>query len=221
MSFLDDAYEELFKEKNRRHSLCVKYSGRLKDFNSKVSMSGENIEFHFSRKWKGIDKDIQAGLAQELLCKLFKKKERTMRIGLYRLFVKNMHLLSDKKESDGQLLESFNRVNESYFYGMLEQPNLRFGKESHRTLGSYNFHNDTITVTSLLKGAPDEMIDFIIYHELLHKKLQFDHNKDRTMHHTAEFRKKEKEFRDAEKVDKAIGCYIKKKRFPLRYRLRL
>ena len=197
MRFVDEAFEELLPDKAGRYKLHIEYSGRFREFNAKVRMRDKDIFFLMSKSWKNIDTDIQSGLIQELICKLFKLKKSTKKMELYNIFVKNMHIIARKDKTDPLLERSFNRVNEKYFFNMIEKPNLRFGKDSSRTLGSYNFHTDTITVSGLMADAPDGIIDYIMYHEVLHKKLKFDHKKKNRIHHTTEFRKKEKEWAEA------------------------
>lgn len=212
MAFVDEAFEELLDDKAGRYKLHIEYSGRFREFNAKVRMRDKDIYFLMSKSWKGIDTDIQSGLIQELICKLFKLKKTTKKMELYNIFVKNMHIIAEKKQPEPLLEESFHRINERYFFSLVERPNLRFGKDSHRTLGSYNFHNDTITISGLMKDAPTELLDYIMYHEVLHKKLKFDHKKKNRIHHTSEFRKKEKEYENFDEIEKKLDTYLKKKR---------
>lgn len=212
MDLIEKAYHGLFEDRELRelrYTCSLVYSGRFSDFNAKACMHANTIEFRLSRKWKIVDDDIKIGLIQELFCKLLKAKKDTFNMQLYRIFIKNMHYTADTKDSDPLLERSFERVNAKYFDAAMQRPNLRFGKDSYRTLGSYNFHTDTITITRLFEEAPDELVDYVMHHELLHKKLQFDHTKVNAHHHTKEFRNSESEFEDHKRVEKDIQSFLR------------
>ena len=95
-------------------------------------------------------------------------------------------------------------INDKYFLGLIELPNLKFGKNSFTKLGSYSYASDTITISSALKHD-FELLDYVMHHELLHKKHQFNSKNGRSYHHTALFRKKEKEFENAGLMEKRLG----------------
>ena len=91
-------------------------------------------------------------------------------------------------------------MNEQYFFETMEVPNLRFGKHSTRQLGLYEYGTDTITISSVLRNAPESILDYVMYHEMLHKKFKYSHSGGRSHHHTAEFRQAEAKYylKDAE-----------------------
>ncbi|MFO7710508.1 MAG: SprT-like domain-containing protein [Candidatus Woesearchaeota archaeon] len=203
----EDAYVCLFGSEPP-YTFEVTYSNRFKPFNARVEKRAKHICFKLSRKWDGIDPDIKKGLYQELLAKLFSVADDTRYMELYRIFVHNMHIAADRIESDPYLVESFNRVNERYFSFDIEMPNLLFGKKTKRTLGSYNFHADTLTISSVLKDGPQEFVDYVMYHELLHKWLKFDYTKRKARHHTSEFKRLEQQFEDYEGVEKRLKRFL-------------
>ena len=125
-----------------------------------------------SKKWKTISKEIQIGLIQSLSLKIFKEKKKTTNIELYNIFMKKIHIAAPKIKFDPTLEKSFHKVNEKYFYGLIEKPNLVWGDFSLRKLGSYEYGSDTITISKVLQNQ-GFLIDYIMYHELLHKKHKF------------------------------------------------
>lgn len=209
---ISEAYFLLYEEPLIKYNPSIKYSKRLKDYNARVKIIGSKLDFHLSSSWKDIDKDIQIGLVQELLARVLKKPRNTIYLDLYHNFIKKLHLVAPKSESHPKLEDSFNRVNERYFFGMLESPNLLFGSKSKRTMGTYNFQTDTITISKILYDAPERLLDYIMYHEMLHKKLKFNANGLRYSYHSGEFRKKEKEFEDSDKIDKELNRFLRWRR---------
>ena len=129
---------------------------------------------------------------------------------LYTIFIKKIHLGIKKTDIDPFLEKSFNRVNEKYFYGLIDKTNLVWANSTTK-LGSYEYGNDTITISKLLKND-QELLDYVMYHEMLHKKHKFYTKNNRSFHHTKEFRKKEKEFHNSHILEKRINS-LKRKPF--------
>jgi hypothetical protein len=69
--------------------------------------------------------------------------------------------------------ESFERVNKKYFDGRLAKPNLVWNRTlTMRKFGHYQPSRDTLMLSISLDDSrvPAFVIDFVMYHELLHKK---------------------------------------------------
>ncbi len=213
----NQAFQELYSTSPENHNIrfIVEY-GRLKFYNSYAILRKEGslriVTFKLSNRWKYINETIKKGLIQSLLIKLFSKelgKRRTTSMDLYDNFIKNLHLSINKNETDKKLEQSFNRINEKYFNNLVEKPNLRFGRASFRKLASYDFHTDRITVSSIFKEADDDLIDFLIYHETLHKIIKFKGQFKRVFH-TRRFRRMEKEFENYKITAEKLRKYVRK-----------
>ena len=135
---------------------------------------------------------------------------------LYNLFMKNVHLAVPKTKTDEILEESFNSINENYFNGMLDKPNLQWGNASTSKLGSYEYGSDTITISTIFKDARQELLDYVMHHEMLHKKFKFESKNGRHLHHSPEFKKMEAKFKNGEFVEKEISRLARKHRFELK-----
>ncbi|MDA1197384.1 MAG: hypothetical protein O2779_05500 [Nanoarchaeota archaeon] len=193
---LSSAVSELYS--SFPYSVSVAYSGRFKAYNANVKLRGSVLTFHFSKDWKGVSDDIQKGLVQSLLVKIMKGRlvslhKTTSSMELYDIFMRKLHLVAPKIESDPVLRSSFDRVNARFFEGLLELTNLRWGTHSYRKLGSYAYASDTITLSKLLE-EDYELLDYVMYHEMLHKKHKYVRNKTRSHHHTKAFRDDERKF---------------------------
>lgn len=216
MDLISEAYLRLFPEKDFPFQSELKYNLRLADFNANIRFLRQKIAINLNLQWKDIDDEIKIGLIQSLLLKVFKKRVHTPNIELYNHFIKNIPLLTPKNKGDPLLEESFRRVNEQFLEGKLEQPNLVWGGDSRRKLASYNFHNDTITVSSLFRKVSPEVLDYLMYHEMLHKWQKFEHRNGRSAFHTREFREAERQFPGQERIEKEIKetVHPRRKFFP-------
>lgn len=211
MNILQEAFSELYPEKEFNYNIKLKYSRRFKDFNANVKKRYNQLEFNLSKKWKSVDRDIKIGLIQDLMNKIFKTKVKSQNIELYNIFIKKLHLTIPKTQIDPILEESFNRLNEKYLYNTIEKSNLVWGNDSIRQLGTYEYQTDTITISSIFKNHM-EVLDYIMYHEMLHKKFKFVNKNGRSHHHTPEFKRKEKEFENLEGMERLIRVITAKKK---------
>ena len=212
-NLLKEAYTRLYPEKEIPFLCGARYSNRLNDYNSRISLKNNFLEVHMSKKWQPIDEEIKLGLVQSLMLRLLKEKniKTTQNIELYHNFIKKLDLAITKTESEPVLDASFHRVNEKYFNGFLEKPNLSWGNETRVKLASYNLHTDTIAVSSLFQEAEQEVLDFLMYHELLHKKLKFEAHGLRSSFHSPEFRNLEHSFEDYTQIERKIRGVLRKR----------
>ena len=212
-----EAFQQLFPAKEIKYNFFLKYSRKFKPYNANVKLYGNDLIFKLSKDWKKISKEIQIGLVQELLTKVWKTKtKKTMNMDLYNLFIKNVHLAVPKTKTDAILEESFNRVNEAYFNGMVDKPNMQWGNASTSKLGSYEYGSDTITISTIFRSVKQELLDYVMYHEVLHKKFKFQNKNGRNLHHSNEFKKMEEKFENRDLIEKEISRIARKHRFSLR-----
>ncbi len=208
---IKEAFVNLYPNKEFNFTTKLNYSKRFKEFNANLKRVGNNIEMNLSYEWKDIGREIQMGLIQHLLMRLFKAKKETIYTDLYHNFIKNLGKYTPITESNPILVDSFNRINEKYFQGLMEQPNLKFGQYSTTQLGVYNFHDDTITISSIFTEEP-ELLDYIMYHELLHKKEKFTAKNGTMRYHTTNFRKLEKQFENFNEVERKVNILVRSKK---------
>ncbi|MFQ5475378.1 MAG: SprT-like domain-containing protein, partial [Candidatus Nanoarchaeia archaeon] len=171
---------------------------------------GDVLELKLSRRFNGVSKEIQIGCAQELLCKLFKRSKNSMYIDVYNNFVKSLHLAIPKNRTHPVLEDSFNRVNSHYFLGLVERPNLEWGQASKRTLGTYDFKTDTIKVSKIFHNEDTKYLDFVMFHEMLHKQRKFEVKGNTTRYHDGKFKRAERVFKDHEAMEKELNKFVAK-----------
>ncbi|HHY89999.1 MAG TPA: M48 family metallopeptidase [Chloroflexi bacterium] len=98
---------------------------------------------------------------------------------------------------DPRLQASFERVNRAYFEGKMQPPLLAWtARRTRREFGRYIPGGDLVTVSRSLAetGTPDYVLDYIMYHELLHKQMGFRRVNGRSYSHTTEFRQAERRY---------------------------
>ncbi|MEK6962986.1 MAG: hypothetical protein AABX70_01070 [Nanoarchaeota archaeon] len=211
MNLAEQAYQELFPGKEADRAFSIYYTDHFKAYNANVRYTRDKMEFRLSRKWKTISEEIQIGLLQSLMAKVYKLKKKTLNMELYAKYLHNLSEYSPVTEKDPVLEASFLRLNERYFNGLLNQPNLVWGKNSFRKLGHYEYASDTICLSTVLQEEPC-LIDYVLYHEMLHKKHKFHTTAQRSMHHSAAFKKDEKKYENALEWERKLNEYLRKKR---------
>lgn len=104
------------------------------------------------------------------------------------------------------LADVFDRVNAAYFDGALPRPRLTWNRTlTHRKFGHYQAATDIVMISLSLDdvSVPAYAVDFVMYHELLHKHLGVKVVNGRRYAHTPAFREAERAFErynDAQQV---------------------
>ncbi len=210
MALVAHAFTLLYPEKEFTYTAHIKYSGKFKPYNARVQLRENHLQFRLSKEWKDVDDEIVIGLIQHLLLRLLGGKQTTFNINLYHGFLKKLPSVAEADIGDPLLAESFKRVNDSHFSGFMEPASLRWGTESTRTLAHYNLHTDTITVSTIFQNASQHLLDYVMHHEMLHKKHQFTSNGKQSRFHTTAFREDEKKFGNVEAIEKELNAFVRR-----------
>jgi hypothetical protein len=91
----------------------------------------------------------------------------------------------------------FNHLNHEYFGGSLVQPRLSWSaKKSRRVLGRYDATHNIIFISNALdmRNIPAYVVEYVVFHEMLHLKHRIRVRDSRMIIHTPEFRAEEKRF---------------------------
>lgn len=209
---ITQAFTEIYPDKEFVYTPKITFSRRFSQYNASIMRRGSFLEIRASAAWKTVNNDIFRGLVQTLLVKLFgQPKAQTYAIDLYNRFLKNVHVSIPKTAADKDLEASFHRVNNQFFSGQVELTNLTWGTYSTRKLGSYDFQTDNISISKMLQGKDNRLLDYVMFHEMLHKKLKFSNKKTKNYFHTAEFKSWEKRFPLHEEIEQELKRLGKKK----------
>ncbi|MBU7014938.1 MAG: hypothetical protein HXS52_02010 [Theionarchaea archaeon] len=217
--------EEMFKHLHTGESIQTEFYPYAGIRHSIRKRKGK-ILIRISDTFSEAPQDVLLALGRILLAKLNKshvsKKDRTV----YNQYVASEELqdrataiLSNRKRAvrimkgnHRSLADSFQRVNAAYFGGSMEKPTLTWGiKRAHRTLGRYDLQRDIVFLSPVLDSyeVPEEFLDFIMYHELLHKKHGLREKGGRIWAHTRQFRNDEKRFYNYEQMKKIMSQIAK------------
>ena len=94
---------------------------------------------------------------------------------------------------------------------MMERPNLVWGTVNVCRMGSYEYGSDTLMLSRILADDTN-LLDYVMYHELLHKKHKFSSKHGRAIHHSKAFRIDEQKFKDAPLLEKRLGQLTRRSR---------
>jgi predicted metal-dependent hydrolase len=91
----------------------------------------------------------------------------------------------------------FEKLNRQYFYGLMARPLMTWSSERARNrLGHYDPAHNAIVVSSVFDHprVPQYVVEYIVYHEMLHLKHPVKLRGSRRCVHSAEFQAEEKLF---------------------------
>ena len=155
---------------------------------------------------------VHQALAHILVSKLFNKKSGTEHESLYRQYAYQPQVLraSDlarqkrgRKLITGAVGRAYNldklfaRINRLYFDGALPVPTLSWSQRKTKSiLGHHDWMHDTIVISRSLDHAavPEFVVEYVLYHEMLHVKHRPRVVNGRRIYHTAAFRADERRF---------------------------
>lgn len=110
------------------------------------------------------------------------------------------------------LNQIFDRINADYFRGQVKRPKLFWSRSlTRRKFGHYDWVGDAVMISRTLDDpkVPAYVVEFVMYHELLHKTLGLRWSGQRQYAHTAEFYREEKRFAHHAAAEAEIGRLAK------------
>ncbi len=162
---------------------------------------------------------VHEALAMILVAKLLRRRVPAKADLVYKDFVsdpafrelaishkrkKGRKRLTGASGSAYDLEEIFDRLNEDYFRGSLSKPRLSWsGRKTFRRLGHYDEAHHAIVISRSLdsRSIPAFVVEYVVYHEMLHVKHPTVHRNGRRYSHTAEFKRDEKKYDYFEEAD--------------------
>ena len=105
------------------------------------------------------------------------------------------------------LEEIFHRLNQWFFNGKLSATRLGWSlKSSKTTLGHYDAGHGVIVINRALDSAtvPLDLVEYLVFHEMLHVRFPLGRNGHRRVVHSREFHKAEREFPNFEEARKSL-----------------
>jgi hypothetical protein len=113
-------------------------------------------------------------------------------------------IAENAKGKSYDLDQLFNKINCEYFAASLTKPRLTWSQiQTYRKFGHYEPVRDRVVVSLTLDDAniPEFVVEFVLYHELLHKYHGAKLVNNKRMVHTSEFRAWERQFKFYNEAD--------------------
>jgi len=185
---------------------------RFANANSFIRKEGDSVHVRMTDALESAPAPILEALAYILLSKLFRLKvpgEFNQRYRRYLNRKEVRHQLEQLRQERGRkLIESpagstynleaiFEELNFRYFFGLMARPVLGWSRRASRlTLGHYDPSHHVIVISSLLDRpqVPKVVVEYVMFHEMLHLRYPVDHRGARRCVHTPEFKQAEKQF---------------------------
>lgn len=156
--------------------------------------------------------EAERALAFILVAKLLRKPVSPQALQIYRSFINNEQLREQataNKRARGRkvitsavgdfydLREIFAHLNQIYFDGKIAEPVLSWSaQKTFRILGHHDHAHEAIVVSRSLdaKTVPKYVVEFVVFHEMLHIHHPTVHRNGRRYNHTPAFRRDERQF---------------------------
>lgn len=166
--------------------------------------------------------DAQKALAFILVAKLLRKKVPTKAREVYLNFIKTREIrdqATENKKTRGRKIitsaqgdvynldEIFDDINEIYFRDAIAKPVLSWSSgETYRILGHHDSTHKTIIISKSLDNSqvPLYVVEYIVYHEMLHIFHPVEIRNGRRVVHSPQFKHNEKKFQYFEEAESWI-----------------
>ena len=180
--------------------------------NHTIRLRSGRVYARISDIFKDAPPNIHRALAFILVAKLLGKAAPEVHQRVYRDYAYSPQILraldiarrrrgrkttSSARGSVYDLDRLFQRLNRRYFNGRLEKPTLTWSQRRTRhILGHHRVEHNTIIVSKTLDDhdVPDWLVEYILYHEMLHIKHPARLINGRLYYHTKAFRAEEQRF---------------------------
>lgn len=227
---VEQIYERIFRLMKPRTSvprITVRYL-KYANANSRIQLNDGHLRVSISDLLEGAPAPIQEALAVILVSKLFRKVPEKGALARYRRYMnradvrRTIHLVKqqrgrkpmrDPRGTAYDLEQIFEDLNFRYFHGLMARPQLGWSIRSSRTtLGHYDPSHNAIVLSSLLdtEYAPERVVRYIMFHEMLHLRYPTKHAGARRCVHTKEFKEAEKQFEDFETANAELKTFLAK-----------
>ncbi len=184
------------------------------------------VRVRISDLLEGAPAPIQEALAFILLSKLYQRRIPERYNRRYRLFLNRQDMqrrmlllrqirgrapVTSARGKHYDLEEIFAELNQRFFHGLLARPQLGWSRQESRTmLGHFDPAHNAIIISRLFDrpDTPRLLVEYILYHEMLHLRYPVEHRHGKRSVHTREFRQAERAFprlAEARRLLKTLG----------------
>lgn len=211
---VERVFEQVFRALKPRTALsAVKVRFRpYANGNCQVQIQDGALGVRLSDIYVGAPDEIIEALAWMVLSKLCRKPVPPEHPNRFRSWMgrkemrRTMHLvrqlrgrktISPPQGECYNLEQIFEDLNFRFFHGLMARPNLGWSRTASRTLlGHWDPSHNAIILSRFLDRpeVPREVVELILYHEMLHLRHPAEHHNGRRRIHTRSFREAERQF---------------------------
>jgi len=179
---------------------------------STVHLSGNRAIVHLADVLAGASPLVNEAVAEILLAQLFRRRPSREARACYLAYVYSpavRHRIDEARRRRGRkrllpargrhydLEEIFDRLNRRFFAGQLARPRLGWSTQRARSiLGHYDSAHGAIIISRWFDSAeaPRFLVEYLVFHEMLHIKFPVERDGHRRVVHSRAFRESEKKF---------------------------
>jgi predicted metal-dependent hydrolase len=172
--------------------------------------------------------EAHRALAYILVAKLYRRRAPKRARDVYANYIKSDQIRERSTRSkrergrkvvsgpEGEIYdleEIFEDLNTKYFGGQLAKPVLTWSaRRTYRILGHHDATHETVVISRSLDtdDTPRYVVEYIVFHEMLHIKHPTVHHNGRRYNHTSAFRRDEEQFRYFHKAESWIEKNVRK-----------
>lgn len=229
-SLFSEAFRQL-GDKRRMMDIEVRfypYAG----INHKIRLRSGRVYVRLSDIFKNAPMDVHRALAFILVSRLLSRPAPEIHERIYRQYAYSPQILraldlarrqrgrkviSSARGQVYDLDKMFQRLNRRHFDESLEKPVLTWSqRRTRRILGHHDAAHDTIVISKTLDDSdvPSWLVEYVLYHEMLHIKHPPRLIKGRRYYHTNAFRAEEQRFPYYDEAQRWLELIARQRQVP-------
>lgn len=207
-------YEKAFQVYNKKYEIreiSVEYYSYV-GINNTIRFRDGKFFVRISEILKNAPSQVHNALAVILVSKILRRKVPPIANEIYGEYITREEIrqksFESKKEKGRKVITSprgdvydleeiFGQMNDLYFDNTIKKPILTWSaKTTFRRLGHHDPAHETIVISKSLddKKVPRYVVEYIVFHEMLHIHHPMKLQNGRRYHHTPAFRRDERKF---------------------------
>lgn len=209
--------------KTTRETKCVPDFYPYSDLKSTIRIENGITRIRISDILRTAPEDILESLVHILIARALRRKPQSHWLDRFNKYIhqpdveashartrraRHRKILSCPQGKFHDLAASFQRVNRQYFQDSLPQPNLSWSpSRCRRQLGYHDSALNLIVISRYLdrRDVPELVVDYIMYHELLHTLIRPKIHRGKRIVHPPEFKHREREFEQFSEALRWLG----------------